>query len=45
MKLEIEISDNLIDKMERTVELVGFRDREELVISAIMRLLDRLEVI
>ena len=44
MRLELEISDEILERMNRTVELIGFKDREELTISALLRLLDRLEL-
>ncbi len=43
MKLELEISDEILERMNRMVELIGFKDGEELVISALLRFLDRLE--
>jgi len=43
-KLELEISDDILERMNRTVALIGFKDREELTISALLRLLDRLEL-
>ena len=44
MKLELEISDDILERMNRTVELIGFKDGEELAISALLRFLDRLEL-
>jgi len=43
MKLELEISDDILERVNRTVELIGFKDGEELAISALLRFLDRLE--
>ena len=45
MRLELEISDEILERMNRTVELIGFKDGEELVISALLRYLDRLELV
>ena len=44
MRLELEISDEILERMNRTVELIGFKDGEELAISALLRFLDRLEL-
>ena len=44
MKLELEISDEILKRMNRTVELIGFKDEEELAISALLRFLDRVEL-
>ncbi len=45
MRLELEISDEILERMNRTVELIGFKDGEELVISALLRFLDRFEFV
>ena len=45
MKLELEISDEILERINRMVELIGFKDREELAISALLRYLDRLELV
>ena len=44
MRLELEISDEILERMNRTVELIGFKDGEELAISALLRYLDRLKL-
>ena len=45
VKLELEISDDILERMNRTMELIGFKDGEELTMSALLRFLDRLEFV
>ena len=45
VKLEIEVSEEILERMNLTMELIGFKDMEELVISALLRFLDRLEFV
>ena len=40
-KLEITLTDELLKKMDELLELMGFRSREEFVVAAVLRLIDK----
>ena len=39
-KMDFETPSDLLEKMDRMVELIGFKDRKELVTSSVRRFLD-----
>ncbi len=43
--MEFERSSDLLEKIDRMVELIGFKDRKGLIVSSIRRFLDRFEII
>ena len=43
--MELELPSDLLEKMDRMVDLIGFKDRKELVTSSIRRFLDRFKTI
>ena len=44
-KMEFELPRDLLERLDRMVELIGFKDRKELVTSSVRRFLDRFETI
>ena len=40
-KLEISLTPDLLKRIDEVVELLGFKDRKELVTSSIQRFLDK----
>lgn len=43
--MELELPSDLLEKIDKMVELIGFKDRKELVASSIRRFVDRFETI
>lgn len=43
--MELELLSDLLEKIDRMVEFIGFNDRKELIKSSILRFLDRFETI
>lgn len=41
VKLEISLPAELVDRMDKILEVLGFQSREELVTAAVRRLVDR----
>ena len=40
-KLEIALTEELLEKIDELLELLGFSSREELVVAAVLRLVDK----
>jgi len=45
MNMEFELPSDLLERIDRMVELIGFNDRKELITSSVRRFLDRFETI
>ena len=44
-KIEIALTDELLEKIDELLELMGFSSREEFVVAAVLRLLDRFKTL
>ena len=44
-KMDFEPPSDLLEKMDRMVELIGFKDRKELITSSIRKFLDSIIII